>query len=108
MHWRGKLVLSAVWVLAGTSSYLILPEAGPFLLPLASLAPILWYPGPGLMRHLWVRSLLARLLAVASAYFLINAPWSPASAPAYVGAATFFAASVVVYVVSRTIPYLDR
>ena len=108
MHWSGKLVLSAVWVLAGTSSYLIVPEAGPFLLPLASLAPILWYPEPGLMRHLWAPSLLARLLAVASAYFFINATWSTAQGPAYIGAATFFAVSVVVHVVSRTMAYLDR
>lgn len=108
MRWNVKLALSAVWVFLGAGSYLILPELAPFFLPLTMLLPILWYPEPGLMRHLWGKSLLARLLAVASAYLLINAQWSTAPTLAYIGVGTFFAASVAVHVVSRTMPYLAR
>ena len=103
-----KLGLTAVWAAAGTCSYLIIPESAPFLLPMAALAPLLWYPRKGLAAHLWGRSLLARILAVASAYLLINATWSTAPTLAYIGVAIFFMASVVVHIVVATVPFLER
>ena len=108
MRWDIKLALTAVWVAVGTCGYLIVPEAAPFLLPLSVLAPIVWYPRKGLAAHLLGRSVLARILAVASAFLLINATWSTAPALAYIGVATFFVASVVVHVVTATVPFLDR
>jgi len=108
MRWDIKLALTAVWVAAGTCGYLIVPESAPFLLPLSVLAPMVWYPRKGLAAHLWGRSVLARILAVASAFLLINATWSTAPVLAYIGVATFFVASVVVHVVTATVPFLDR
>ena len=108
MRWDIKLALTAVWAAAGTCGYLIVPESAPFLLPLSVLAPIVWYPRKGLAAHLWGRSVLARILAVASAFLLINATWSTAPSLAYIGVATFFVASVVLHVVTATVPFLDR
>ena len=108
MRWNIKLALTAVWAAAGTCGYLIVPESAPFLLPLSVLAPLVWYPRKGLAAHLWGRSVLARILAVASAFLLINATWSTAPSLAYIGVATFFVASVVVHVVTATVPFLDR
>jgi O-antigen ligase len=87
---------------------LIVPESAPFLLPLTVLAPLLWSPRKGLAARLWGRSLLARVLAVASAYLLINATWSTDPTLAYIGVATFFVASVVLHIVITTVPTLDR
>ena len=78
MRWNIKLALTAVWAAVGTCGYLIVPESAPFLLPLSVLAPLVWYPRKGLAAHLWGRSVLARILAVASAFLLINATWSTA------------------------------
>ena len=103
-----QIALSSAWAAAGTVCYLIVPEAAPFLLPLSVLPPLLWYPRKGLAAHLWGRSLLARILAVASAYLLVNATWSTAPTLAYIGVATFFVASVVVHIVTTTVPFLDR
>ena len=108
MRWDIKLALTAVWAAAGTCGYLIVPESAPFLLPLSVLAPIVWYPRKGLAAQLWGRSVLARILAVASAFLLINATWSTAPSLAYIGVATFFVASVVLHVVTATVPFLDR
>lgn len=108
MRWDIKLVLTTAWAAAGTCGYLIVPESAPFLLPLAVLAPLLWSPRNGLAARLWGRSLLARLLAVASAYLLVNATWSTDPTLAYIGVATFFVASVVLHIVITTIPTLDR
>lgn len=105
MSWNLKLVLSALWVAGGTFGYLIVPEAAPLLLPLAMVLPILWYPNSGLMRQLLGRSWLARLLAVASIYLLINAQWSTNPVLAYLGVGSFFLSSLVVHVVSRTLPF---
>ena len=103
-----KLVLTTAWAVAGTCGYLIVPELAPFLLPLAVLAPLLWSPRKGLAARLWGRSLLARVLAVASAYLLINATWSTDPSLAYIGVATFFVASVVLHIVIMTVPALDN
>ena len=108
MRWDTKLVLTATWAAAGTCVYLIVPESAPFLLPLTVLAPLLWSPREGLAARLWGRSLLARVLAVASAYLLINATWSTDPTLAYIGVATFFVASVVLHIVIITVPALDR
>jgi O-antigen ligase len=108
MRWDIKLVLTAAWAAAGTCGYLIVPESAPFLLPLAVLAPLLWTPREGLAARLWGRSLLARVLAVASAYLLINASWSTDPTLAYIGVATFFVASVVLHIVITTVSTLDR
>ena len=108
MRWNIKLALTAVWAAVGTCGYLIVPESAPFLLPLSVLAPLLWYPRKGLAAHLWGRSVLARILAVASAFLLINATWSTAPSLAYIGVATFFVASVAVHVVTATVPFLER
>ena len=108
MHWNIKLAMTAAWVAAGTSFYLLLPRSLPFLLPLTALAPLLWCHREGLARRLWGRSLLARLLAVASAYLLINATWSSAPILAFASVATFFVAAVVVHIVVVTAPLLAR
>jgi O-antigen ligase len=108
MRWDIKLVLTAAWAAAGTCGYLIVPESAPFLLPLAVLAPLLWTPREGLGARLWGRSLLARVLAVASAYLLINASWSTDPTLAYIGVATFFVASAVLHIVITTVSTLDR
>lgn len=103
-----NLNLTTAWTAAGTCSYLIVPESAPFLLPLTVLAPLLWYPQKGLAARLLGRSLLARVLAVASAYLLINATWSTDPTLAYIAVATFFVASVVLHIVVTTVPSLDR
>ena len=102
-----KLVLTAAWTMAGTAAYLIVPAVATFFLPLTMVAPILWYRQKGLLRHLWARSWLARLLALASAYLLINTTWSLTPDRAYVGVATFFVAAVALHVVVRTMPTLE-
>ena len=108
MHWNIKLGLTAAWVAAGTFFYLLLPLSLPFLLPLTAVAPLLWYHREGLAHRLRARSLLARLLAVASAYLLINATWSSAPVLAFACIATFFVAAVVVHVVIIIAPLLAR
>jgi len=108
MHWNTKLALTAAWVAAGTAFYLVVPQSLPFLLPLAAVAPLLWSHREGLARRLCGRSLLARLLAVASAYLLYNAIWSSASIFAFACVATFFAAAVIVHIVVITAPRLAR
>lgn len=109
MRWDAKLVLTAAWAVAGVASYLVVPYVAPFILPLTVVAPIFWYPQKlGLIRHLLARSLLARLLAVASAYLLINAGWSTAPVLAYIGVATFFIGGVTLHIVVCTLPFLSR
>ena len=107
-HWNIKLGLTAAWVAAGTAIYLVVPQSLPFLLPLAAVVPLLWSQREGLARRLWARSLLARILAVASAYLLINAIWSSASIYVFASVATFFLAVTLVHIVVITAPLLAR
>lgn len=108
MRWNAGTALSTAWVSVGVGSYLVLPTSAPFLLPLTALAPLFWYPHKDLARQLRGRSVPARVLAAAAAYLLINATWSTAQERALIGVATFFVASVVVHVVARTMPFLNR
>ena len=108
MHWNFKLILTAAWVAAGTAIYLVLPQSLPFLLPLTAVAPLLWSRREGLARRLWARSLLARLLAAASAYLLIHAIWSSASIFVFACVATLFVAGTMVHIVVITAPLIAR
>lgn len=108
MRWDSKLVLTAAWTFAGTSVHMAVPATGPFLLPLTVVMPLLWAPHEGLARRLMARSVLARILAVALVYLLINATWSTSPQLAYIGIAALFVGSVVVHITTTTMPLLAR
>jgi O-antigen ligase len=83
----GLLVLSAVWTMVGVVACGLAPLVAAYLLPLVPLAPLAWTLRDW-RRVRWLEPAAPTfLLALAGAYLLINASWSPSpgSARAFVG-----------------------
>ena len=103
-----KLLLTAMWTGAGTLAYLLEPRFGPFFLPLALIAPLLWRDRRGdLARPLMKMSALSWVLALASAYLLINATWSLEPGHASIAVFIFCVLSIVLHILARTLPELE-
>lgn len=100
------LTVTAAWTAAGTSLCLLAPSTAPFVLLLTVVAPAVWYLREDIRRPLGRRPWSAAVLAVASAYALVNATWSLTPVVAAKAAATIFIAAVALHVVVRTMPAL--
>src|SRR5262245_46803229 len=98
MRWRMAYKMAAAWTAGGVILFLIAPNAGPAVLILSLVAPLVWLWGNA--RHL--RPFQARhlniLFAVTAAYLAVNASWSPAPDDAYRSVAMFIITVIVLNV----------
>jgi O-antigen ligase len=99
------VLLTAVWTAAGIVLYVVAPMTAPAVLGLAVVAPFAWcWAAEG--RLPWTKPTAVFLVvALASAYVLVNGTWSPSPAAAAATAALLLAAIAIVHITTTALAH---
>jgi len=98
------LALTAAWTMAGVMLYLLAPQSGPVVLPLALVAPVALRIYAERRVPFYPASAVTKALLLAGAYLLINASWSLSPSTAYFNITALFIFIAVLHVTLNTLP----